>query len=182
MTRLFVVLSGLPASGKTTLGRRLAPALGLPLFDKDDILSPLLAALEVSDPVTRHRLSRGADSVLHQLAAGSAGAVISSFWRRPQLSETSGTPTDWLESLADSAVVEVFCQCPPQLAARRFSERGRHPGHGDTAKNTTDLIERFTAWTALGPLRTGRAVVTVDSSQPVDARSVAAGVRELSRL
>ena len=182
MTRLFVVLSGLPASGKTTLGRRLAPELGLPLLDKDDILSPLLAALEVADPVTRHRLSRGADTVLHRLAAGSAGAVISSFWRWPQLSEASGTPTDWLESLTDSVVVEVFCQCPPQLAAKRFSERGRHPGHGDATKNTIDLIEQFTAWNSLAPLRTGRAVITVNSSQLIDARSVAASVRELSRL
>jgi dephospho-CoA kinase len=39
--RLFVVVSGLPGSGKTTLGRRLAPALDLPLIDKDDILNRL---------------------------------------------------------------------------------------------------------------------------------------------
>jgi shikimate kinase len=36
-----VVVSGLPGSGKTTLGRRLAQALNLPLIDKDDILDRL---------------------------------------------------------------------------------------------------------------------------------------------
>jgi shikimate kinase len=34
--RLFVVISGLPGSGKTTLGLRLASALGLQLIDKDE--------------------------------------------------------------------------------------------------------------------------------------------------
>jgi hypothetical protein len=41
MDRTFVVVSGLPASGKTTLARRLADGLGLPLLDKDDILDRL---------------------------------------------------------------------------------------------------------------------------------------------
>jgi shikimate kinase len=39
MRKPFVVISGLPRSGKTTLGRRLAPALNLPFIDKDDILA-----------------------------------------------------------------------------------------------------------------------------------------------
>ena len=37
----FVVVSGLPASGKTTLAKSLALALGLRLLDKDDILESL---------------------------------------------------------------------------------------------------------------------------------------------
>jgi shikimate kinase len=41
MRKPFVVISGLPGSGKTTLGRRLAPALTLPFIDKDDILDRL---------------------------------------------------------------------------------------------------------------------------------------------
>jgi uridine kinase len=41
MRKPFVVISGLPGSGKTTLGRRLAPVLNLPLIDKDDILDRL---------------------------------------------------------------------------------------------------------------------------------------------
>jgi hypothetical protein len=38
MRKPFVVISGLPGSGKTTLGRRLAPVLRMPLMEKNDIL------------------------------------------------------------------------------------------------------------------------------------------------
>ncbi|SED18936.1 shikimate kinase [Streptomyces sp. TLI_105] len=47
--KAFVIVSGLPASGKTTLGRRLATGLGLPLVDKDAILEFLYGSLGVGD-------------------------------------------------------------------------------------------------------------------------------------
>jgi len=37
----YIILTGLPASGKSTLGRAVAAALGLPMLDKDDILEAL---------------------------------------------------------------------------------------------------------------------------------------------
>ena len=49
MRGLFVVISGLPGSGKTTLARRLAPALALSLIDKDDILDRLFEAKGIGD-------------------------------------------------------------------------------------------------------------------------------------
>ena len=48
--RPFVVISGLPGSGKTTLARRLAQALNLPLIDKDDILELCLSRREWATP------------------------------------------------------------------------------------------------------------------------------------
>ena len=35
---LVVAMSGLPASGKSTLARRLGPLLGIPVVDRDDLL------------------------------------------------------------------------------------------------------------------------------------------------
>jgi adenylate kinase family enzyme len=40
--RPFIVTSGLPGSGKTTLGRRLTAETGSVVLDKDDILEPVL--------------------------------------------------------------------------------------------------------------------------------------------
>jgi ATPase family associated with various cellular activities (AAA) len=45
----FVVVSGPPASGKTTLARAIAPALGLPLIAKDTIKEALMSVLPVPD-------------------------------------------------------------------------------------------------------------------------------------
>jgi len=41
LDRRFVVVSGLPGSGKSVLAQRLSPLLGLPVIDKDDILDRL---------------------------------------------------------------------------------------------------------------------------------------------
>lgn len=64
----YVVASGLPASGKTTLARRLTSALELPLIDKDDILDRLFEERGIGDPAWRRRLSRESDRGLQDEA------------------------------------------------------------------------------------------------------------------
>jgi len=51
--RTFVVVSGPSASGKTTLARAIAPALGLPLVAKDTIkVAPLTARIRAAAGMT----------------------------------------------------------------------------------------------------------------------------------
>jgi glucokinase len=58
----FVVISKLPGSGKTTLARRLAPALNLPVIDKDDILTRFFESKGIGDVAWRRALSRESDT------------------------------------------------------------------------------------------------------------------------
>ena len=60
MQRRFVVVSGIPGCGKTTVARRLSPLLHLPVIDKDDILDALFASKGVGDSDWRKTLSREA--------------------------------------------------------------------------------------------------------------------------
>lgn len=175
VTRTFVVVSGLPASGKTTLSRLLSKALDLPLLDKDDILESLFASLGVETRADRERLSRASDHVLEVMAAASAGAVLSSFWRRAELSSSSGTPTGWLRELPGATVIEVLCECPPSLAAQRFAGRARHVGHFDRDKPPAELIEQLERLAACGPLAIGH-VVRVDTRTTPDVGEIARAV------
>jgi hypothetical protein len=168
--RRFVVVSGLPGSGKTTVGRQLARALGLPLLDKDEILEALFDSLGVGDAEWRNRLSRSADEVLRRLAEQSAGAVLISFWRHPQVTGESGTPTDWLRSLSGK-LVEAHCACSPAIAAERFLARKRHGGHLDRDKRKEDLVAAFEQLAAHGPLGLG-PLVNIDTGQAVDLELV----------
>lgn len=125
--RRFVVVSGLPGSGKTTLARRLGTALDLPVIDKDEILERLFEARGARDPETRRALSRESDEVFRAEAMASAGAILVSFWHVPGMPPDSGTPTDWLADLSDR-VVNVACVCPVVESLEPFVPSGPIPG------------------------------------------------------
>jgi AAA domain len=170
--RLFVAVTGLPASGKSTLGRALSSELRLPFLDKDDILEALFGAFEVQSPDDRSHLSRASDAVLESVALASQGAVLASFWRRPGHSTESGTPTQWLSSLTSDVVVEVHCECDSVLAASRFANRRRHPSHWDGRTTEPELRASFAVLAHQGPVL-GGTTITVLTSEPVDALDVA---------
>jgi adenylylsulfate kinase-like enzyme len=76
-----IVVTGLPASGKSTVGRLLHRELAMPLLDKDTILESLYDALGSPDRDARSRLSRASDEVMLALAAGLGSAVLVNRWR-----------------------------------------------------------------------------------------------------
>jgi predicted kinase len=162
----FVVISGLPGSGKTTLGRRLAPLLGLPLIDKDDILERLFAAKGTGDAARRRALSRESDAILQQEATNSSGAVLVSFWRLPGMPSDSGTPTDWLHAQSGH-VVNVHCACEVDVAANRFLHRRRHAGHLDGRHSPAEVLASLREIARLPPLDIGRRI-DVDTSREPD--------------
>lgn len=167
----FVVMSGLPGSGKTTLGRRAAEGLGLPMIDKDDILEELFALKGVATHEQRRLLSRDADRLFMERAAASSGAVLVSFWHVPGMPSDSGTPTAWLSALS-SRLAHVCCVCPPELAARRFFERKRHAGHLDSARTFREILASIEALAVLNRLDLEPAI-EVDTRGDVDVMDIA---------
>ena len=73
-----LVVSGLPASGKSTLGAALAERPGIPVVDKDAILKAQLETLGSPDLLERRWLSRASDEVLYALAGASPAAAAGS--------------------------------------------------------------------------------------------------------
>jgi gluconate kinase len=164
MTR-FIVLTGLPASGKSTIGASVAAALGLPLYDKDEILEALFESLGAGDGSWRQRLSRAADEVLRRQVLRSQGAVIASWWRHPLSQAPSGTPNEWLSSLPGD-LIELYCRCNPKTAAERFLARQRHPGHLDALKSPAEILASFEQSAAHGPYGIGRLIEIDTNLQP----------------
>lgn len=154
---LYVIVSGLPASGKSTVARAVAHELGLPVLDKDDILESFFEQFGIGDAQWRRRLSRAADQDFRQQAEQAEGAVLSSWWKHPLSPVDSGTPTEWL-ALLPGLRVEVHCNCSPSIAARRFIARKRHPGHLDDRWSYTELLASFSEQMLLGPLCIGHVV------------------------
>jgi predicted kinase len=177
MAKPFVIVSGLPASGKSTLGRQLARALALPLLDKDEILERLFDAKGVGNTEWRRALSRESDLVLQTEASASSGAVLVSHWRLPGMPADSGTPTAWIAQLSDK-VVTVHCQCPVELCAERFTQRKRHHGHLDGQRSSEDILARIRTVANFATLNIG-CRLDVDTSHSLAFATLIHEVRRL---
>jgi glucokinase len=138
----------------------------IPLIDKDTILERLFESKGVGDALWRHRLSRESDVLLEAEAKASAGAVLVSFWHLPGMPMDSGTPTAWLPELS-TELVEVHCACQPEVAAQRFLQRRRHPGHLNRQASYAEVLRSLRAIPCLGALKIGPRV-NVDTSQDPD--------------
>ena len=177
--RRYIITTGIPASGKTTIGLAIANALGLEMLDKDEILEALFDAKGVGDVAWRTHLSRAADEILREKAVRLEGAVITSWWRHPLSSTASGTPVEWLSNL-NGVLIEVHCVCNPHVATKRFKSRQRHEGHLDQSKPYSDLLNTFEQQAVLGPLGVG-LLIEVNTEQIVEISIVLARIDSLSK-
>ncbi len=156
-----IVITGLPGSGKSTLGREIAKHLDAVFLDKDDYLENLFSQRGVGDEGWRRMLSHESNRQFQADASKHDRVVLVSHWRPPESDARSGTPSEWLaERYAHR--VELYCICPIDRALRQFSQRRRHPGHLDTDKTSEQLRRWFYDYANHLPLGLGQ-LVTYDS-------------------
>ena len=162
-----MVVSGPPASGKTTLARALAPALGLPLIAKDTIKQALMSVLPVPDVPASRTIGRASVAALLAVAAEAPGAVLESVWHRSHAAAELGN--------LPGNLVEVFCRCDPAIAAERYARRAgtRAAGHFDAKRTIEELWNDDVA----RPVAGGWPVLEVDTTARVDVTSLVGRIR-----
>jgi predicted kinase len=170
MLRRIVLVTGPPASGKTTLAGPLADALHFTHLAKDEIKESLFTTLKgrAGDARFSRRLSTAATDLLWVLAPHFQGVVLEANFRTQRPEERAKLSA--LLSDPGASLVEVHCRLPLEMAARRFSERARnqrhHPAHVLKEMSPEQLAEYAEPF-ALTP------VIEVDTTQPIDIPSLA---------
>ena len=157
MTNFCIVVTGLPGSGKTTIGKKIAQGLEIAFLDKDDYLEALYEERGVGDTAWRQALSRESDLFFQHDAEQENSAVLVSHWRPRSLDTRSGTPTAWLAQSFER-VIEICCECPAEEATNRFMNRQRHAGHLDRLKSYDETLSWMQAYEKHLPLNIGNTL------------------------
>lgn len=171
------MITGLPASGKTTLARHLGEELGFAVIDKDDFLETLLGSVQEFDTEFRYRCSREADKQFEEAARAAGDAILVSHWQGPNQDRDSGTPSAWLREF--DSVIEIVCQCSVATAVQRFRNRNRHPGHGDSRSDLSVLMNWFEEDSLKGSLGLG-PLIEVNTEAFVDIKKLAQECRQFT--
>ncbi|MCP2015368.1 putative kinase [Deinococcus sp. HSC-46F16] len=170
-----LVVSGLPASGKTHLGSRLARALGWPFVSKDDYKAMLHDHLP---DLTRAQAGPLSFELMYHvagvvLAAGGSAVLETHFYR--------GVSEPKIEELArahGAEIIQLFCEASLDDLRRRHAARvasGARP-HIDLPFDHAELPESA-CWT---PLALDAPLRRVDTTQPQDTAELARWVRDQS--
>ena len=132
---LLIVINGRPASGKSTLAKRLADDLKVPNFSKDEVKEVIFDALGFSDREWSTKCNTPSYALINLIAkkilkAGGSVIIESNF--SPKFD--SKKINDIVEETG-SQTIQVVCSADKEILFERFKARAlsgeRHPGHND---------------------------------------------------
>ena len=166
---LLIIVSGLPGAGKTTLARRLAADLRIPVFSRDAIFETLYDALEGQHNGLSSLIAPATFTFLYYIA-GSVLAVgqpviVEGFFGRPALRSAEFLQ---LQQIYDFEPFQILCSADGVVLLERFLARmkaeERHRGHGDSEwleQNKERLLQGYSM-----PLALNGHVVEIDTTTP----------------
>ncbi|GCE30937.1 hypothetical protein KDA_64210 [Dictyobacter alpinus] len=166
---VLIIINGLPGAGKTTLAKRLAADLQLPVFSRDGLYETLYDALEYTNNNAPPLLGSTAFKLLYSitgtiLAAGQA-LVVEGFFGRPEL---RGAEFLELQRAHDFEPFQIVCRTDGTLLLQRFMDRvesvDRHSSHSDLEwleENKERLLQG-----QLIPMDLGGQLVEIDNTTP----------------
>lgn len=132
-----ILLQGRPATGKTTIGKKIAAFLGMPFFSRDDFKETIYDALgEENNNTIEWSKYIGALSfellyrTMENILISNNSCVVETAWF-PPLAEPK---IKKILSLTHTNFLQIYLYCDSGVRDERFSKRAetaRHPAHMD---------------------------------------------------
>ena len=152
---LLVVVTGPPASGKTSAAEALAEDLGLAILSKDTFKETLYETIGAGEEV-EERIEAAALALVFAVAGMQLDAGVSVLAESNFDSRTDTAPFRRLAAEHHVRLVQVHIGGDPDALVSKFVARAcsgkRHPGHGDEPSDAADLRAKIEAglWKPLG--------------------------------
>jgi predicted kinase len=168
MDDLYVILiTGLPCTGKTRIGRQIADYFGLPYLHKDGIKESLFDTLGWSDRAWSKKLGTASYHLLFYFTELLLAARLSLVLESNFSFERDGPKLHLLQKKYGFRAVEVQCVADGEELVHRFRQRwesgSRHPGHVD--EETYDELRETLLAGCLPPLQLEGSYFEVDTTQ-----------------
>lgn len=190
-----IIIAGMPASGKTTVSKRLSEVFGFPILEKDAIKEELFDVIGFQEYSQKRLMDVAATAVLLRcadslLASGSSLIMVNNF------RDTVQQQVQDMLDRSGSKCVTVFFSGDADVFYRRYVERDlrheRHLGHvlqdrypplpGDPLEYTMTREEFAEKFEKLGmaDFRIDGARIEVDATHPerIDVDKLIADIRE----
>jgi predicted kinase len=162
-----VIVSGPPASGKSSLAEELGERLFLPVLSRDAIKEPIMDQLGSREDQGSHRIGAAAYAVLYamldQLLSAGVGVIAESNF-------ACGEAERYLQPLIDrSRAVQLVCETSAAEIVHRYKQRDeegdRHPGHESADPSTLADLGQSVLAGQYDPLDLDIPLLRVDTTE-----------------
>ena len=131
------IVTGLPCTGKTTIGRKIADSLKIPFLSKDEIKELIFDNLGYSDREYSKKVGKVAYAIIFNYVEDYVKKGLSFVLESNFKPEFDNEFFQKIENKYQPKFIQLLCHSDGEIIYNRFKERAesgnRHPGHADSS-------------------------------------------------